>query len=65
MAEISDSANKRELDDAEQRETKKVKTDDSGGTTTAAKYFLPSEKNVGITEYIGNHKGFSGQLKQR
>ncbi|CAN8018839.1 unnamed protein product [Ixodes persulcatus] len=65
MAEISDSANKRELDDAEQRETKKVKTDGSGGTTTAAKYFLPSEKNVGITEYIGNHKGFSGQLKQR
>ncbi|CAN7988732.1 unnamed protein product, partial [Ixodes hexagonus] len=67
MADISESANKRALDDAEQSETKKAKTieGDGASTTAIAKYFLPSEVNVGITEYIGNHKGFSGQLKQR
>lgn len=56
---------KRSSESADDGERKKPRTDHDGAPMGLAKYFLPSEKNVGITEYIGNHKGFSGQLKQR
>ncbi|XP_064473633.1 pseudouridylate synthase 7 homolog [Ornithodoros turicata] len=60
----TDGAGKRPLDQADTDiKPKKPKTE--SGAFERHRKFIPSESSVGITEYIGTHKGFTGHLKQR
>lgn len=59
------SDGKRNLEQSDECDGEKKKFKSDAANLESVKHFIPSEATVGITEYIGRHKGFSGYLKQR